>query len=383
MSSSAAATAMTMTMVVALAVSPGPSTAQVPGLEQQLEVHLDTLLPLLEEARLEAQRAVAFRDSVLLARSTERLDTLLVGPVRVIVFPDQRSLAQEVVGAAWRDLGVVVARSRGLDAATFFFDGSGRRPPRILGDDVTSLSAPGWVRRSSLEGSTRAALGRALATDLTRPLGAWSGSWSVGPPQRPERVYRELVTTSSRANRACVQGDGHACAAALGLGTPGPLPSDWYGPEEAADLAVRLHTRWSTEAWYRRDLKSLAAGQRCKEDAAAGRYESCRDFLVGQGSRVPAPLGLAVRQTLMWVALQEGGAGAWDRLVADAARSPEEALAAASGLPLPELMAAWRDWIESQRPAVYSGLATTRWVSFFWFLFFSFLALRSSRWRSE
>lgn len=371
--------AWTLGLVVGVGVSEG--RAQAPTLEQRLTTHLDTLLPLLEEARAEALRAAAVRDSVRLAESVVALDTVLVGPIRVLAYPDQRSLAEEIVGTAWADLSGVVGRSPGLEGTTFFVDGVGRRPPAFVDQAVQVVSAPAWVRRSAVEGNTRSALGRALATDLGPNLRAWSGVWNVGPPLRTDRVYRELMTTASQANRACIEGDVGACASAMGLAGSGL--SDWYAPEEAAALAVHLHTRWSREAWYRRDLRSLAAGQRCQEDAAAGRVESCREFLVGQGSRVPAPMGMAARQTLMWVALEKGGAGAWDRLTAEPGRTPEAALAAASGLTTPELMAAWRAWLDTRRPVTYSALPTTRWVSFFWFLFFSFLALRSSRWRSE
>ena len=368
-------------VAAAIGVAPGPVRAQQGDLEQRVLAHLDTLLPLISVARAEVGRAQAARDSVLLVREASTLDTFLVGPIRVITFHDQRGQAEDIMAGAWDGLASLVTHSPGLEHATFFFSWSRQRRPPTVDRQVEDIVAPRWVRRRSVEAHARAGLGRVLARDLGGDLVAWSGTWAVGAPARAEQAYRALATTPSQANRRCIMGEAEACALALALDVPDdPLPL-WYSGEEAAALAVGLHERWAAQSWYRREPRNMEAANRCRREAANNRHEACYAFLHEHRSRVPAPLGMNVRQSVVWVALQAGGAGSWDRLTADPSATPAAALEAASGLSLTELAGAWRDWVEDQRPQVYGGLGVTRWSAFFWFLFFALLALRSTRWR--
>lgn len=371
-----------MVWLAFVAAIPPAVGGQDSSLVDRVRAHLDTLIPLTRSAAEDAARAAAVRDSLLRANPEHTLDTLRFGPILVVTFPDQRRPAEEIVGAAWEEIAPWVDGSPSLSGTTFFFDWRGRKTPPSLEPGVVPIRAPAWVAASTMGWHTGAALGRALSGDLGGPLAAWTGNWTVGPPPRPERVYRELATTPSRANRACLRGDTHACAAALSALADRPPLTEWYTPEEAGALALQLHDRWMQQSWYRRDLQTQAGGLRCGEGASAGRYEACYAYLDEMGNRVPPPLTATARQTLAWVALERGGQGAWDRLTADPSRTPMEALEAASGLTADGLVSEWRDWIMEERPVVYAELPGTVAVAVAWFLIFGLLAMRSTRWRS-
>lgn len=364
-----------------LAASPQPGAAQAPERRTSLIQHLDTLYPLLGEAARELERAHAVRDSLARVHPSVPQDTVRVGPLRVVTYPELHDVAQEVTADVWADLGGMVAQDGVLDDFTFFFNWSRRSDRLTLQGTVFEISAPFWIPRAVLEDNAREAVGRALGAQVHGELQRWTAQWNVREPARPEAVYRELVTTASKANRACAAGDLDACWTALGLGLEeDPFP-DFYTPDEAADLAVALHTRWTLEGWRFRPEDEVELGTQCSEGRESGSYESCWRFLRAFSRQVPTPLGFGARQALVWVALTRGGEGAFDRLVADPDRTPEESLLAASGASKEELARAWHSYVMANRPEVYSGLATTRWVAFFWIFFFGLMALRSSRWR--
>jgi len=88
-----------------------------------------------------------------------------------------------------------------------------------------------------------------------------------------------------------------------------------------------------------------------------------------------------VRASLLSLALESGGRGAWSRIVEDPAMSPEAALEYASGVPLSTLLAEWRSRVVENRPDVYGSLGAHSGVALMWALFFAALAMRSTRWR--
>lgn len=106
---------------------------------------------------------------------------------------------------------------------------------------------------------------------------------------RRERAMYSLVTGVGKAQRQCVRGDAEACAHALGL-------------------------------------------RRSSDPDAGGEYY---------------PL---VRADLLLAALEQGGEGAWARLIPEAGGSVEERLAAAAGMPADSLLLRWRDGLLALQP---------------------------------
>jgi hypothetical protein len=98
-----------------------------------------------------------------------------------------------------------------------------------------------------------------------------------------------LVTGVGKAQRACVQGDAAGCAHALGI-------------------------------------------RRSGDPDAGGEYY---------------PL---VRADLLLAALEQGGEGAWSRLIGNAGASVEQRLAAAAGIPVDTLLLRWRDGLLALQP---------------------------------
>ena len=137
---------------------------------------------------------------------------------------------------------------------------------------------------------------------------------------RRERAMYSLVTGVGKAQRACVQGDAAGCAHALGI-------------------------------------------RRSGDPDAGGEYY---------------PL---VRADLLLTALEQGGEGAWTRLMAAGGGSVEQGLAAAAGIPADTMLLRWREGLLALQPdrgplevssaglilgwsalILAAGLAIARWV---------------------
>lgn len=361
----------------ALLPAPGDGSA-----EQRLVQRLDSLRPVLEAARADWDRAQAVRDSLDRVRGEERLDTLLVGPFTVVARPDQAGEASRVVGVAWEGLSAVAGTVPGLEGRVVFFDHAGGRRPANLQGQVATVTGPAWIPRVRIEANARAALGHLLASTLGPALAAWTGGWNVDAVRDPGDVYRELATAPHALGKRCLAGEASACWTALGLGEGGDALDAWYTPEEQVALVLGLHDTWGRTHWWYRPADDGGLGERCAAEAPAGRREACSAFLAHYRTRVPPPLGFAARQAMVWVALQAGGPDAFRRLADPAHVSPDEALVAAGGMTGEALAEAWRAWVVAHRPEVYGGLGATTGVAAFWFFFLSFLALRSTRWRS-
>jgi len=112
---------------------------------------------------------------------------------------------------------------------------------------------------------------------------------SLAEDSRRERAMYSLVTGVGKAQRACVQGDAAGCAHALGI-------------------------------------------RRSADPGAGAAYY---------------PL---VRADLLLAALEQGGEGAWTRLIADQGASAEQGLAAAAGIPVETMLLRWRDGLLALQP---------------------------------
>jgi hypothetical protein len=111
----------------------------------------------------------------------------------------------------------------------------------------------------------------------------------LGVDSRREGAMYSLVTGVGKAQRACVQGDAAGCAHAVGV-------------------------------------------RRSGDPNAGGEYY---------------PL---VRADLFLAALEQGGEGAWARLIAEEGGTVEQGLAAAAGMPADSMLLRWRDGLLALQP---------------------------------
>ncbi len=358
------------------AQSQGPSHA---GEEAALLRHLDTILPAFKEALREQRAVQARQDAAALARAAARvrglLDTISVGPLRIVTPRGQERAARELFADAWGGYEPQVHDSPALAHTLFTFQWALKSETIPARGDVERVRMPLWETRGSVEDAIGQAVGTALAADLstTRTGRTWLNV-PVRPVADPADVYRALAATPAKVNRSCLEGDADACAQALGLEVkPGSWRS-WFTPQERRDQV-------------RAEFSPFAGPYHALRTACVDGSDGACDELLGVAysrswrTQTPGTLPDYGRQSLLWFALQRGGAGAWARLLKDPEAPPEQALAAASGLGVNQLVAAWRGWVLEQRPDVAAGLSGGMLATGLWILLFAALGMRSTRWR--
>jgi hypothetical protein len=351
-----------------------PLTAQ--QWERELLRQIDSLIPLLGEAEVAAADARARREDAERRAAAPATDTLRVGPLRIVTLPGQHTQAERVYRGVWEgEYASFLAHSPSLDSVFFTFDWSATLSPIYIEGTVQRVEVRAWRPRSVVEHLVRQAVGSVLLLDVGgTALSRWSSA-NVRVPQEPEEIYRELALSASKAARACMEGDPDACWSALGLGHEAdPYPLDeWYSPEERRALAGR---RWPTR-------QQQPAWDDCVEN---GRTDRCDLYLAEVLDRhgIPAslaPLGSAPRAAMLWVALQTGGEGAWDRLREDPDASPGTALLHAAGTSRDRLARTWLAYVLDHRPPSWAGVGTSFLRALLWIAALGALAMRSTRWR--
>lgn len=319
----------------------GPLPARPPA--EDLEPYVpaqseEELLQRIETLRLEmGEAARAYNEYIERERraAAERghtpVDTLRIGPLRVIARPDQSDLAREIFGEVWEEEFAHIPESA-LPENLYFafqwrvrFDRIRMAPAReregsVIRVELDRLYHPLRAdARVRVHGTISDALVGQLPQDA--PVRRWLQFGSDLDWQRAYRVVA-MNASGSSAHRGCLAADAAACWTALGLGPDG-----------------------SVEA-------------------------------LGPPGTSAAP-----RWTLMWHAVSVGGEGAWERLRERADAPPAELLTHVSGLSPEELAAHWAGELEGRRPRLSADLAGDRWIALIWILVFTGLTLRSTRWR--
>lgn len=359
-----------------LSWSPGVGTAQ--QTEEELLQRLDSLRPLLEVAT-EELRAFEYQlveRSRIEAAAQAKVDTVRVGMMTIVTPVGQAGTARELFSEVWDEHYSNVVRSPGLEGSVFTFQWTDDPVPIHIVENLREIKFSRWVRRNRLKDQIRHAIGVSITYDLSaQAIGAKGiGRWVGGEPHREHdlaRIYRQLATTRSVATRRCMEGDVDSCMTALGLGVDeGSAIEAWYTPAERRALVAGASflgvMRNNSGAW-----------EACVFDSD---QPACDGLLRTQPRRW-APLPGSVRASLLSLALESGGRGAWSRIVEDPTMSPEAALEYASGVPLSTLLAEWRSRVVENRPDVYGSLGAHSGVALMWALFFAALAMRSTRWR--
>jgi len=351
----------------------GQLLAQSPSDSMRLTVgeELDSLIPLMRTLGDRAGKAEWRKRKQALDERQLPVDTFSVGPFRLIAFPDQREMAEEVFNAAWGELRPLVDGSEDLlEPWTFLFHYYWSREGMVLEGDTLLLRVDMSKRfpRKHLQQKATETIGNVLMRGMPSELYAWSGGQPRVQPQRMPWVARELVGTASVAIRRCYRGELEWCVEAMGLGETEGGWERWYTPEER-----RLYIQGQRRPYDGRDA-TLWEG--C---AVAGMEDACRVILQGRDPIVP--FRTEARASLLGHALWTGGPGAFHRLRVAEGRPLLEQLSAAAGVVPDSLLASWRRSVLAARTSAWAGLVRSPIALFFWVILFGAFAARSTRWR--
>ena len=348
----------------------------VAGTPEALRARLDSLRPLVQEAReaMDRREARVKEARRRAAASEARVDTSFFGGAMVLTPVDQAEVTREVFSAVWGEHYAHLGSSPSLARSTFVFQWTDDPVAIHVEGDASRLSLDRWTSRSRVDEAVHAMFGAAMSHDV-RVDATRVGGWLRGNPFIPvpmERVYRRVATTSSEATRACLAGDAAACGSAMGLGTEQTVEQlqTWYTPAERRAL-VASSIQAGNRHWETDRRACLTDGVRC--EALMIRYPYA-DW---------APLETDARISLVAYALEVGGEDAWARLVEDPEMNPSEALAHASGVAVGDLLQGWQQRLVEHRPDTFADLLPGTGRTVLWTLFFAGMALRSTRWRSD
>ena len=363
--------------VAVLLSLPAPTRAQ--QTEQELVQHLDSLLPLLRQAQEESRAAKeAQREAMETRVVTEEVD---VGLVRVMVVPGQADIARDVIGPIWeREYAPWVDASPNLASDRVFFEWTAGdfTSLRIISYEVRAVQGARFRSRAYMERGVRQVISETLKDDIRHS--SFYQDWNTHgfkAPEAPQNLYREAFTSPSFVARACVTGDDRGCLAAFGLVGGETRLSDWYNTQERRLLVMRNASRFSGNG-----AEEVA---RCR----GGATEACdgllndywRNWTQGRDRLWAHPFQADLRTSLLWYALQQGGQGAWSRLLEHQSEPPLAVLEAASGMSGEALVAGWRSWLMEHRPVTKAGLGSVALGALFWIALLFALATRSTRWR--
>jgi hypothetical protein len=181
-------------------------------------------------------------------------------------------------------------------------------------------------------------------------------------------IAQELLRTPARPNRACYQGDGAACAVALGIRAGPDTLAEWYLPETWPRLARMVGGQLS-------GLETVSK-QQCE---VTGGSAACHAILTP--AHVLLPVSIGGRRFVVQEALDAGGDGAFERLTAAGDLELAERLSNAAGLPLDSLLSRWSAAIRTGTPR---GPARPAWellLAAAWSALLLAVALGGPRWR--
>jgi hypothetical protein len=241
---------------------------------------------------------------------------------------------------------------------------------------VVALSGRHVPRNVTAEDLEHTLIGMAGQPRVDWRFGSWLGG-TVHPvldtAAEASAVYVQLVTAGSVAATRCFSGTRTACVAALQL----PEDSEFY-------LAVftPAERRAAVAGARSRDMitpTALVTYSRCVDD----RVDSaCVAFLgsIGTG-QVPQPLSSQARNLLVSTAFSLGGAGAYDRLMADSTAPVITRLERAANAPIDRVVDEWRTRVLGARPAAGGVPARGVFLALGWVGLIAAGAIRSTRWR--
>ncbi len=360
---------------------------QMPAGIAAQELTEEELIRRIESLQAEHDAARSARDARLAALRAEeaqptRVDTVQVGPVRIVTLPGETEAARELFAEVMRETFPGTDASRSLRRHLFTFQWSLRlRQLDVIpdeGDQVVRLDLNrAWARTpDDAKAVIRSSIARALlAVDF--PHGSPMRGWLTSTQYPPEMdAYRILVLTNAGATQDCLAGSAAACGASLGFGFAGSGDElqRWYTVAQRREIVgrVALEERLTDRA----EQDDLVV-RSCIEDVAA---EACDSLLRDLDWVTWVPVSDRLRTHAFWYAVRRGGDGAWERAMERAEAPVADVLSYASGMPIEAFLEAWRGAVIESRPQ-RAGLGGRGTRVLLWSTIFAMLAMRSTRWR--
>jgi hypothetical protein len=312
------------------------------------------------EARLDSLQLRAKRADSAVYRSSST-DTVVVGGLRISTSAALRPMVESAAAEAWGNL-----RSR-FGAS---IEAQGPLPVARFGGPDASLPSTYKQREliRGLEGTVRYAMLDRMDTQFSRWLSVKSPRFGESVDAYRIQIVGEMVGRPARPNVACLGGDAEACAVALGLRAAPDTLVEWFLPETWPRLAGMLEGE-------------LSARDRLARERCMGARDLAACHAVLTPGRVRPPVSFYGRLYLVGLALDAGGQGAFDRLVADTGAAVEQRLAAAAGMPADSLLTKWAGAVRSAFPGSPLPRQGEAIVTLAWSIAILTLAARGSRWR--
>ncbi|MFQ6046427.1 MAG: hypothetical protein ACE5PT_08730, partial [Gemmatimonadales bacterium] len=310
------------------------------------------------EATARAARAESLRGG-------EAMDTVYVGPMRVLARRGEGAFAADAASIVWNRLGPALGPdSLGLRAMTVL--AWENDVPSGDWDRTVGVSYYRRLGESELASRMLIEIERRLFDDLPAEYSDWvvAGVLDSLSPRRLAGLYTELATTPAPAGRECFNGSLEGCGAYLGLEGDYDRVISWYSPRTRRALASRARwlLRQEQPQLSARDLTSCVEA---KMDDACIRLIRALDLHPGR-----APASLSARASLIRAAVDLGGPGTLGRMLDGDDSTMVGRLESSTGLPVDSVLAAWRNMVlggEPQDPAVSRS---SGWVAVFWVLVF-------------
>lgn len=331
-------------------------------------------------------RRTAWDDSV--ARSRANMDSVTVGPMRLLLRPEDRELVTTAAHMAldslrimgdsvlamirpyriviWRVPAPRWAPGRTPAAVVALVDSSGVEGRRMVAYEPTPHVVGDYLAEQA-----RGVIASLVDSTLSRWLGAASGNapirFDTVTAETWSRLRLNLVSSPAVVARRCYDGNLADCHKVLGL------QSSAFPVREYFDADGRRFVVGQREGMLRR--RDRARTEAC----LAGDDAACIVLLESVSMHLPAAFDVH-RIALLQLAIQQGGATAGARALRSQ-EAPARWLATVSGLPTDSLVLLWHERMRHVRAPsanMTSGMAV---ASLGWIALLVLFASRSRRWR--
>ena len=323
--------------------------------------------------------AAAARAESLQLRAV-KLDTIRVAGLVVLTRSSYKQIVQEATGLAWVEIQAALRSDTTLLRNHRFYTqpDTVRAPTPPLRGNTHQFAFSKNSDAADVAARIVKSAGVAFQSEIFDTMMAnWLPNFELrlSAPRAAEwgRIYIQIATATSRVGRECYIGDLEACQYALALAIADDPAVRLYGAEDRRRLVSQLVPRFPWELNRHPGFDLCVTG---------GLDAACLEVLRAGPHLVPPPLSPTARGTVLQLALEVGGDGAFGRLARSEAPNVELRLAEIAGVSPDSLLVLWRNRVLAARPKPTTLTRAAGWVAFVWAVALAMVATGSTRWRS-